>query len=130
VDDAGGRDQLIRRIAQKVQFRGLSANGEVDRPDEDSGEDAAEFGGLQIESDTAQLYKFRQFPQDDRRYTPRAIVVQRMSGSRLTLAEKTSPVTFILPFMLPIRSAQRDSIGISRAIGFPCFVMTMPSGLR
>ena len=39
-------------------------------------------------------------------------------------------MTFTFPFMLPIRSAQPDSIGISRATGFPCFVMTMPSGSR
>jgi hypothetical protein len=52
------------------------------------------------------------------------------SASHLIPVEKISPVTFTLPFMLPIRSAQPDSMGISRATGFPCFVMTMPSGSR
>ncbi len=39
--------------------------------------------------------------------------------------EKTSPVTWILPFMEPISEAQSDSAGISLATGLPCLVKAL-----
>src|SRR5437763_15160013 len=40
------------------------------------------------------------------------------------------PWILILPFMLPISSAQSELAGITRAIGLPCFVTTISSGSR
>src|SRR5271165_4562890 len=52
------------------------------------------------------------------------------SAFQWTPAENTSPETFTLPFMLPMRGAQPESAGMTRATGFPCLVTTMPSGSR
>ena len=70
MDDAGRRDQFIRRIALEVQLRGLPANGQVERPDMHSREDPAEFGGLQVDCNTAQLSELRHLPKNDRRDAP------------------------------------------------------------
>ena len=37
---------------------------------------------------------------------------------------------FSFPFMLPIKAAQPEPIGITLATGLPRFVITMPSALR
>ena len=39
-------------------------------------------------------------------------------------------MTLIFPFMQPISSAQPDSIGMSRATGFPCFCNDNALGLQ
>src|SRR5579864_9319791 len=52
------------------------------------------------------------------------------SASHSIPVDKISPCIWILSFMLPISSAQSELAGTSRAIGFPCFVMRMPSGSK
>src|ERR1035437_9837827 len=47
-----------------------------------------------------------------------------------TPVDRRSPLIFSFPFMLPIRAAQPEPIGITLATALPRFVITMPSAPR
>jgi len=82
MNHAARGDQFIRRIGIEAECRRHSANRNVERPDVHS----REFRVAETEDYPAQLTKFRDFPQNNRRDSP------RFRGQR-TPVERMSPFT-------------------------------------
>ena len=66
--DARGGNDLVRRIAGEVQAGRGTCDGEVDRPNMQTTQDAHHFPVVQVHTQPTELNELRQLPQHNRRY--------------------------------------------------------------
>ena len=87
MNDAGGGDDLVGRIAAEIERNGRLTDVEAERPDMDTRKRPDKRHVLQVDLDAPQLREFGDLPQDDRRNAP-AIALQegRLAGAQ-TIAE-------------------------------------------
>ena len=153
INNAGCRNALLRRIAGEVQFRGflqtarysgktgtllkISSNPR-DETSNSIRPNCASFATSHrtiteiphgCESSNFRSASFSDPSHPNRRMRKDAQDYQDSAFHRNPV-EKTSPATFTFPFILLISDAGLDSIGRSRAIGFPCLVTINPWGSR
>ena len=70
MDDAGCRNQFIRRIAFEIEPSRLNAYGKVDWPDVNAGKSPRELCIIQVHIDSTQLCELGELPEDNRGHAP------------------------------------------------------------
>ena len=66
MDDAGRGDDLVGRIAVKIQRRDLATDRDVHRPDHKRRQRFDQGGSLEVDLNTAELGELCDFPQNNR----------------------------------------------------------------
>ena len=82
MDEAGGSDDLIGRIAVKIQRFNRTADIERQRPCLNARQRSRQFRVVQVDLDATQFREFGDFPENDRRNAPGFIGEQSAFAKR------------------------------------------------